>query len=393
MKHAVLSLSLALFALPTMVFAQDAGGNITEGCVETYDASVNYFPDQAVVEYASGFQVEYFNHYKVVTVSEPWLGAEQDFSYVLVQCGTPAPETVENAVVIEVPIQSIAVMSTTYLSHLVQLGLVESLVALDETDFAYAPEVREAIDAGQVVEIGSGPTLNVELALDLEPDLTMTYGIGSPEYDVHPTLTDAGLDVVLNGDYMETDPLGRAEWIKFTSLFFNREAEANALFSEVATAYHDLSELAVTVEDRPLVLNNAPYAGTWYLSGGESFAVQLISDAGGEYILSDNTSTGSVALSFEEVVDIASEADIWINPSFWYTLSDGLAEDERYIDFAAFENGQLYNNNLRVNEFFGNDYDESGVTRPDLVLADLIAIFHPDLLPNHEFVYYRQLPE
>ena len=367
------------------------GANLADSCVDTYDDSVDYFPDKAEVEYAEGFEVEYFNNYKVISVLRPWRDSDITFSYVLVQCGTPAPEGFEDAAIIEVPVSTAVSMSTTYIPHFVELGLLDQLVGVDEADFIYNPDVREKIDAGDIVEIGGGSTVNVELVLDLDPDLIVTYGLGSPDYDAHPVLLDAGLNVALNSDYMETSPLGRAEWIKFTGMFFNREAEANAFFDGVAERYNDLVAQVGEIEERPTVLVNGIYSDTWFVAGGGSYTAQLIEDAGAEYLWSDDESSGGLPLSFEAVLERGQAADYWINPNFWFSLADGLAEDERYAEFAAFENGNVYNNNARVNEFGGNDYLESGVVNPDLLLVDLVAIFHPELLPDHELFYYQHM--
>lgn len=378
--------------LASAALAQEAPtDNLADSCVETYDASVDYFPEKAEIEYAEGFEVEYFNSYKVINVLRPWRDADVTFTYVLVQCGTPAPEGFDDTEIVEVPVSTAVSMSTTYIPHFAELGLLDQLMGVDESDFIYDPDVREKIDAGEIVEIGGGSTVNVELVLDLDPDLIVTYGLGSPDYDAHPVLLDAGLNVALNSDYMETSPLGRAEWIKFTGLFFNREAEANVFFEGVAERYNQLASQVADVEERPTVLVNGVYSDTWFVAGGGSYTAKLIEDAGAEYLWSDDESSGGLPLSFEAVLERGQDADYWINPNFWFSLADGLAEDERYAEFEAFQNGNVYNNNARVNEFGGNDYLESGVVNPDRLLADLIAIFHPELLPEHELFYYQHL--
>lgn len=375
--------------------AQDAPANLVDGCIETFDPSADYFPEKMTVEYAEGFTLEYHNSYKVVRVTRPWQGAEVTFDYVLVQCGAPTPddlpEDLQDAVIVSVPVRTAVTMSTTQIPHFAALDLIDRIVAHDEFDFVYSPELRERIDAGEVAEVGGGAFVDVEAVLNLEPDVVMTYGIGSPDYDAHPVLINAGLVVALNSDYMETSPLGRAEWIKFTAAFFNREVEANEIFDGVVERYEALKALAAEVEDQPTVLVNALFGDTWFVAGGNSYIARLIEDAGGDYLWADDTSSGGLPLSFEAVLDRAQDADVWLNPNFWFTLADGLAEDERYAEFAAFQAGAVYNNNARVTPLGGNDYGETGVLYPDLVLADLIAIFHPDLMPDHELYFYRQL--
>jgi iron complex transport system substrate-binding protein len=219
----------------------------------------------------------------------------------------------------------------------------------------------------------------------------MTYGVGNPEYDAHPKLLEAEVKVAMNSEYMETSPLGRAEWIKFIAMFFNREADADAIFGEMAQQYEALAAEAAGVTEKPTVFTGAPYGDTWYMPGGGSYVAKYLSDAGAEYLWADDESTGSIPLDFESVYERAADADYWLNTSSWMSIDDALAADARYGEFAALKNGMMYNNNARVNENGGNDYWESGVDNPHLVLADLIKILHPDLVPDHEFVYYRQL--
>ncbi len=383
---------VAVPVLPALtVQAQGPETNITEGCVDNYDPAVDYFPEHISIDYAENLTVEYFNNYKVVTVLAPWAGADP-VQYVLVQCGTPAPAGLDAAAVINVPAGTIVTMSTTYLPFLESLGLLDYLVGHDVFDYVSTEAVRAKIDAGELVEVGEGAGVNVELVLDLDPSLIMTSSAGSLDFDAHPVLEEAGLPVVLTGDYLENSPLGRAEWIKFIALFYNREAAAETIFSDIATQYNDLAALAASVQDKPTVFVNSPWQGTWYMAGGKGFIAHLLADAGADYLWADDDNTGSLFLDFEAVFDRAADADYWVNANgYWSSLDDALAADERFAEFAAFQNGTVWTYNKRVNAFGGNDFFEGGVANPQLVLADLIAIFHPDLLPDHEFVYYQQL--
>ena len=369
--------------------AEAPTANLTDGCVETYDESVDYFPEKTAVTHADGFTIEYFNNYKVVTVAAPWLGAEDSATYVLVQCGTPAPEGFDNAVTIEVPINSFVSMSTTYLPHLDQFGLMDSLVGVDFAAYAYNATVQEKFAAGELAEIGSGSTVNVEAALDLEPDVIMTSASGSADFDTHPKLQEVGLTVMLNADYLDVTPLGRAEWAKFIAVLYNEEAQADAWFADVASQYEALETLAADVAERPTVFANTPFEGTWYMPGGQSYTALLLDTAGADYLWGEDESTSTLFLDFESVFDQAADGDYWINLGFVSSLDGLVSADERYADFAAFQNGNVYNYDLRTNEFGSNDFFESAAANPHLVLADLIKIFHPDLVPDHEFVYYR----
>lgn len=376
---------------PTVAVREVPTANLTEGCVSEYDPEIDYFPEKVSISDSVGWTIEYFNNYKVITVLNPWRDADVQFRYVLVQCGTPPPTDVGDALVIDVPVKRIVAMSTTHLPHLDELGVLDRLVGVDSFLYINNFAVRKKIDAGELVEIGGGGQVNVEQAIDLQPDLIMTYGVGNPEYDAHPKLLEAGLKVVLNSEYMETSPLGRTEWIKFTAAFFNREARATEVYDRISSRYKEMAAKARNVTNKPTVFTNAPFQGTWFVSGGQSYAAQLLADAGAMYLWADDTSTGSLPLSFEEVFERARDADFWLNPGMWKSLADGKAEDERFTQFAAFQKGNVFNNNKRLNENGGNDYFESGLTNPDVVLADLIKIFHPELLPDHELYFYQKL--
>jgi len=377
---------------PAAVEAEAPEANLTDGCVENYAEGIDYFPNKLEVERAVGFTVEYFDNYKVVTTLRAWPGSDQQFEYVLVQCGTPAPEGYEDATVIEIPVDEAVMMSTTYLTTLDDLGLLDRLVGLDSFSYTTNETVRGMIDADNLVEIApTGQEVNVEVALDLNPDFIMTFSSGVPEYDLHPVMMEAGLPVVMNADWMENVPLGRAEWVKFTALFFNAEETANTVYDGIVADYEAATELAASVEDRPLVMSDTPYEGTWYTPGGGASTAKLIADAGGNYVYADTEESGTLYLDFETVYNDALDADVWINAFGFETREDMLAADARFGDFAAFQSGNVWSNDKRGSSF-NTEYYETGVVHPHIVLQDLVAIFHPDLMPDYEPYYYRQVP-
>ncbi|MCU0499662.1 MAG: ABC transporter substrate-binding protein [Anaerolineae bacterium] len=387
----VLLFALALIGAPAL--SQDAP---TDSCVTQYDETVDYFPEKAELTHAEGFSVEYFNHYKVISITRPWANAADTdvFQYVLVQCGTPTPDGYEAAQVIEVPITSIVTMSTTYLVHLMEIDQVDALIGVDSGLYINSPTIVEKFEAGDLVEVGSGSGVNVETVLDLAPDLVMTYGSGFPEFDAHPVLLDAGVAVALNSEWLEGTPLGRAEWLKFTALFFNAEAEANTAFEAIVTEYTNAAALVADLAeaDRPAVLWNAPFEGTWGIPGDQSYTGLLLRDAGASVILGDHSEENLAFLDFETVYEAASEADFWFPNLFMTeTLDDLIAIDARYADLAPVINQTVYNNDARTNLNGGNDFYETGVALPHLILKDLIAILHPTVLPDHELTFFRRM--
>jgi iron complex transport system substrate-binding protein len=365
--------------------------NLTTGCAETFDPTVDYFPAKVTPEYATGWTVAYHNHYKIVTLPTPWNEATETFQYVLVQCGAPTPDGYDDLPVIEIPVQRVITMSSTQLPHLHKLNRLDNLIGHESFQYVNTPEVRALIEAGKLVEIGSGAGVNIEAAIDADPDLILPYSLGNPEQDAHPKLIEAGLPVVLTAEYMETSPLGRVEWVKFMALFFNEEAQANVSFAGTAARYNEMAQLAKSVTDKPTAFTGIPRGDSWYVAGGRSYVAQFLADAGAQYLWADDESTGTSPLAVEAVFEKVYDGDFWFNTSSWTTLDDVLGADSRLADLAAYQSGNIYNNNARLNENGGNDYWESGLANPDVILADLIKIMHPELLPDHELVYYRHL--
>ena len=385
-------LIVALMSLLSAAVGHQADANILDGGIEQYDSNVDYFPHKVHVQHASGFTVSYHRHFKVVTVLNPWRDADQTFQYVLVQRGAPAPEGYPKAQHIEVPVRTMVTLSPTYLAHVDQLGIADRLVGHSDLKQVHTPAIVKRIEAGQLVEVGRGASVNVELLLDLQPELIMTHGSGNPQRSAHPKLLEVGLKVAFNAEYMDTSPLGQTEWVKFIAVFFNREAAAERLFPNIVAAYDRLVERTRQIRNKPTVFSQASYQGAWFMPGGNSFMARFIKDAGGTYLWADDNSTGSLRLDFEAVFERASEADVWLLKwPGWERVSDVLTADERNAKFLALNTGRIYNNNARLNAHGGNDYWETGMAKPHLVLADLVKIFHPDLVPDHELIWYRPL--
>ncbi|MDG4596392.1 MAG: ABC transporter substrate-binding protein [Candidatus Contendobacter sp.] len=367
----------------------------TGDCLERYDPAIDYFPEKATLTHAKGFTLEYFKHYKVVTVTAPWPDARESFRYVLVQCGAPAPEGFADAQVIQIPVRSIAILSTTHLPHLELLEALDRLVAVSSYENVYSPAARQLITAGKVAEVGRGPSVNLERILDLRPDLVTAVGHDQPQYNTHPLLRNAGVNVAINSEYVEPTLLGRSEWLKFTAAFLNRDGLAQRRFAAMAERY---AALAAQVRDVPAAQKPSVFGGflhrdVWYVPGGDSYIARLVADAGGRYLWADDTHQASIPLSFEAVFERAGDAEVWfISDLDWFKRADLLAANERYGAFKAFRDGRVYNQNARLNEHKANDYWELGIVEPDIVLADVIKILHPDRLPEHQLKYYRWLP-
>lgn len=350
--------------------------------------------EQVTIEYAKNFTIEYREGYKLLTVTTPWAGAEQSFSYALVPEEFAGMMDVGNALVIKTPIKSIVTFSTTYFPFLEQIGQLESVVGVDTAMFAYNQNIRTWVEAGAIKEVGGGASMapvDVEAVIELNADTIMTSASGIPEYDVHPQLLDAGLPVVLNADYLEPHPLGRAEWGKFIAAFYDKEVEAAKLFDEVVARYEEAKQKVIAISYAPSVFLNTAWEDSWAVPQKDSYVGILLRDAGARYLFEDQEGSASSYLGFETILDVAKEADFWLNPGMSTDLASLSAMDARYADFGAYKSGQVYNTNARVTEMGGSDYYESGVANPDKVLMDMINIFHPGLIEGYELYYYQKL--
>ncbi len=364
-------------------------------CVKNYDPDIDYFPQKATLSHAKGFTLDYFKHYKRLTVVSPWPNARQHFQYLLVLCGTPIPEGFTEAQIIRIPIRSIAILSSTHLPHLEILGANDRLVAVSAYKSVYSPDIRQQIDQGKISEVGRGANINIELILDLAPDLVTAVGHDQPQYNSHPTLQQAGVNVAINAEYVEPTLLGRSEWLKFTAAFLNQDGRAQQLFARMVSRYQ---AIAAQVRDLPAAQKPTVFGGflhrdVWYAAGGDSYIAHLVADAGGKYLWADDTHRASIPLSYEVVYERAANADVWFTSGLdWFRRDDLLAANSRYGDFKAFRTGRVYNTNARLNAHKANDYWESGIIEPDVLLADVVSILHPERLPKHHLKYYRWLP-
>jgi len=346
---------------------------------------------KVTIDYARNFTLEYKDGYKLLTVLTPWAGATEPVQYTLVPAGQPEPSGIEDTMIIYTPVESFVSLSTTYLPFLEQIDALSNLVAVDSGAYIYSSDVQDMLQSCAVSEVGSGAVINVERLVDLNPDLIMTSASGYADYDSHPQLLEAGLNVVINSDYLEQDPLGRAEWGKFIAAFFEKEVEADRLFDEMVARYQQAKAITEGLSERVTVFTNTAYEGTWYMPGGESYIAILLADAGADYVFADLEGSGAQPLDFEVVLEAAKEADYWINVGAIADLSSLAAMDARYMDFEAYQEAKVYTYSKRVNALGAVDYFESGAASPDVILMDLIKAFYPDLLPEHEFYFYQAL--
>ena len=345
------------------------------------------------VERAERFTLEKKPGWTEVKIINPWQGASDvNQLYYLVKRGSDLPAGLDSASVIFVPLQKIVCMSTTHLAMISALGEDASIVGVSGTNFIYSPFLKKKSEEGLIADVGYEANLNKELILKISPDLIMIYGIGSESAGYVGKLKELGTKVIINADYLETDPLSRAEWIKLFGALYCKENLADSIYRKEADEYARLkSFIAQNSTSRPKVLLGLPFKDTWYVSPGNSFVSKLISDAGGEYLWIGTKSSVSMPYGIENVYLRGMKADFWLNISGVSSRNEISNVDQRLNDLPCFKNDNLFNNNKRISEGGGNDYWESGGVYPHLILKDIATILHPELFSDHELTYYRKI--
>ena len=374
--------------------AQPAAGNVRSGCVRTFEATRDYFPDKARIEDAANFSVEYRRSFKVVTLRDASLGGVPA-RYVLVQCGTPLPQLegdLAGAQVVTVPVNSIFASSTTHLSLLVDLGRLDVLTGVSRLRELSGPALAARVATGLVHEFAPVSVVDPELVVVHRPSLFMAGSASSPAL---PPIRAAGIPVVSNTEWLEPTALARAEWLKYLALFLNEEHKATEVFGRMKARYRSLSSRALAEPEsrRPLVMTGRSTRGTFTIAGGRSYVAALIHDAGGRYVWADNGSVGAPSVDLEAQIARAANADIWINGGGWPTISAMLENEPRYTAFKAYRSRQVWVYDLRLTSSGTSDYFLRSVSRPDVVLADLVKIFHPSLVPDHALEWYARVPD
>ncbi|MGE0560707.1 MAG: ABC transporter substrate-binding protein [Flavobacteriales bacterium] len=340
------------------------------------------------LNYAQGFTIENGSDFKVLTLKSAWKGESTLYQYVLYK--NEKPTGFDDAVFIKTPIKSIVCFSLTHVAFIDKLNELNSIKALSGCDYVSNEKVLENIKNQQIKEVGNNQLINYELLVELNPEIVMTFGIDASSSTKIDKLKKLGLNVVLNSEYMENHPLGKAEWIKFVAAFYDKDSLAEVIYNDIEVKYNNLVELTKTVSNKPTVFVGMPWNGAWYLAGGKSFQAQLFTDAGADYLWKQNEETSSFVVDKEVIIEKAINADYWINLNAYNSIKEVTDVDAKLNNFKSVKEGKVYNNNKKLNTTNGNDYWESGVINPEVVLADLIKIFHPNLL-EHELEYYKRL--
>lgn len=343
--------------------------------------------DSLAVAYATGFSVYYAEDYKQVVMHNPWETGSVYANYYLVS--NQDIEVPDDGVKIQIPLRTVAATSVTHFEFLNLLGELHSITGVCQPHLIYNSYLREEAGQKKLADLGDAFSINLERTLQLSPDAVMMSGLNQIDANAQ-RIAQAGIPVIYNNEWTETSLLGRAEWIKFVSAFYDKEALADSIFKEIESNYNTIKEKAKSVASKPNVMAGSNFRGTWYMPAGNSFMGHLFADGGADYFYAEDNSTGSLPLSIETVLVNFSDADYWLNCNY-NSIDELLKADEKHKLFQPVKLHRVYNFNKRVLPSGANDFWESAVARPDLLLADVIAILHPDILPGYELFYAKKL--
>lgn len=293
--------------------------------------------------------------------------------------------------IVKIPAERVICFSSTHCAFIDLLNESSTIKGISGIKYIYSENIRNRIKSEDILEIGYENRIDYERIISMNPDIIFAYSIDQNSYAALQKFKDFDIPVIYINDFLEPDIRGRTEWLKVFACFYDKLDFANHYCDSVFNNYNILKEMRIKDNEKPLVLSSMPWKGVWWSPGGKSYFAQLIEDAGGNYIFSENDKTESIPLSIEEVFSKASNAQIWLNPNNYKTKQQMLETEKRLMHFEAFHNADIYNNNSRQNSAGGNDFWESGILHPDIILKDLIYIFNPEEFNKHELFYYRKV--
>jgi iron complex transport system substrate-binding protein len=351
--------------------------------------------NQITAQYAHNFSIERHSGYQLLSIRSAWKNSNGTLRYVLYPRDKPRPllPEQENIVYIPVPVQRIVCTSTVQAAMLEFLGLTDKIVAMADAKYVYNTQLLDKVRQGAIVDLGNDQQIDFEKLVAAQPDLVLGFGLNEASKLLRQC-EQMQIPNLYLAEYTETEPLGRAEWVRVLGALFGKSAEADSLFqTQIVAPYQKIQTQAQSQAParRPTVFTGIAYEGRWYVAGGKSHLAQQLQAAGGAYLWADNPETGGLALDFEQVYAKALQADIWLNVSQANDLQTLAKFNPHYADFKAYQTKQVYSYSKRVSPNGGYDIFESAIVQPQLVLRDISLILNPSAFPNDTLFYYEKL--
>ncbi|MEZ4853776.1 ABC transporter substrate-binding protein [Flavobacterium sp.] len=359
-------------------------------CKKSAPTNTTVVSGKEIVTNAEGLSIKKYENFSIVTISNSFPNSTEAYTYIFHKKNALIPDSLAKFTSLEVPVKNIIVTSTTHIPSLDMLDEMNSLVAFPNTNYISTTTARKRIEEGKIREIGTNQSLNTEVIIDMQPDVVVGFSVDGDK-KAYTNLEKNGIKILFNSDWTEKTPLGKAEWIKLFGALFDKNKEAETIFNTIKTDYLQAVNLAKKATTQPTILSGSIYQDRWYLPQGNSWGAYFFNEANGNYLWKNTTGTGSLALSFETVLEKGKNADFWIGPGQFTRIDELLKSNENYRYFKAVQNKEIYSFSTKKGKTGGVIYYELAPNRPDLVLKDLIKILHPEVLPNYELYFFEKL--
>ena len=358
----------------------------------TQSDKADTLPSSELIKYSKGFDIIDYDGYTKVVINNPWdsKSSKPYATYYLYKEDSEAIPVDEGAK-LQIPIRSVIVNTFAYFEFLKQLGELDKVVAVTDAQRIYNQNILDGLSSGKIQDLGDPFNPNIEKTLMVKADALINSAYVQQD-NLSERVQKTGLPVIFSLEWMETSPLARAEWIKLIAEFVDQRAVAQEVFDDIEKRYNDNTNLVREATEKPFVLSGDNFQDTWYVPGGDSFNAHFFRDAGADYYYSSikNTETGSIGLDIESILTNLGQADVWLGcEANSYTELE--SKDKKYMLLKPVKNKRVFNNRNRTTPSGGNDYYESAIANPDLILRDLIKAFYPEKLTEHEFTYIKPL--
>lgn len=345
--------------------------------------------DTLQLKYAKGFCLISHDGYRQLDIYSPW-SSERELQqrYYLVARNSDAAVPLDG-IRVSVPVKSWATSSCTHIGYLNAINETQNISGVTNPGIIYTQQVLDSIDTGQITDIGDALNINTEILLSLKPDMLILNLIGANDKQAQH-ITATGITILYNNEWKERTPLARTEWIKAMAAFCGKDSIADSLFNLIESNYLTISDDAQHYYKRPSLMSGGNFRGTWYVPGGQTYMGHLFRDAASAYVFDDDDSPESLPLSMEQALVAFADADVWVGAPA-RSIDELLKQDSKYGMLSAVKNKSVYNFYRRDKQGGANDFWETGVMRPDLILKDLVKILHPEYMPADTLNFARQL--
>ena len=341
------------------------------------------------MKYASLLTMQQGDGFVLAQIKNPWDSTAILHSYVLIPKEQEIPDNLPQGEIIRTPLSHSLFYTSVHVSLIDELGAYDAISGLCDQEYMYLARLRKDIEHGKIVDCGMSKSPDIEKIIDLSPDAILLSPFENS--GTYGKLGSIGIPIIECADYMETGALGRAEWMRFYGLLVGKLDVADSLFAVIENDYNHLKDMVKDVEHKPTVVCGKKFGSSWYVAGINSTIGQLVADAGGDYVFSDEPAVGSVPYDPEVVFDRAQDADIWMmkyRQEVPLTYEQLAQEWNNYAEMEAFKHRNVYGCNL-----YKVAYYEETPFHPNVLLRDYIKIFHPDVLKDYECVYFMKLKE